>query len=212
MLLVVSSLLHQQQPVRSDGLLYDGPRLDVVAAFGDVDQPDVFSLTLHPLLWVDAILKNHFVLPPVHFGRERLAVLLCYIDVWRGVHASAPRLLGDQTGGGGIQKLRLVGGGVSAGQDDAEGAVHVVSVVGHGPGVLPRPEPAVPAVISPLDLQGDPVPPTGTNVGLIPTQERGVTILEVHRGGKQGQSWRQVKQNANMLHANHNICCISPDQ
>lgn len=173
--------MHQQQPVRADGLLHDGPRLDVVATFGDVDQPDVFSLALLPLFWVDAVLKNHFVRLPVHFGLERLAMLLCYLDVGRGVHPSAPRLPGDQGGGGGIQKLWFICRAPATGQDDAEGAVHVLSVVGDGPGVAPRPEPAVPAVILLYDPQGSPGPPTGTSVLLITTQELGVAILEVDR-------------------------------
>lgn len=174
-----SSHLLQQQPVWSDGLLHDGLGLEVAVVLGDVDHPEVVSLALHSLLRVDAVLQNHFVGLPVHLGLEPLAVLLRHLDVRRGVHSSAPLPLLHQGGGSSIQEAGLIGRAPLVGQDDAEGSVHVVSVVGDGPGVLPRPQPDVAVVILLADPQGDPVPPAGADVRLVATQVLGAAVLQV---------------------------------
>ena len=207
-----SSRLHQQQPVRSDGLLHDGPGLDVVVALGDVDHPDVVSLALLPLLRVDAVLENHFVRLPVHLGLELLAVRLRHLDVRRGVHSSAPLAALDQGGGGSIQEAGLIGRAPFMGQDDAQGAVHVVSVVGDGPGVLPRPQPDVAVIILLGDLQGDPVPPAGADVRLVTTQVLGVAVLQLDRDVNRVRTGHtQRKHNANMLHANGSASTLRPE-
>ena len=207
-----SSRLHQQQPVRSDGLLHDGPGLDVVVALGDVDHPDVVSLALLPLLRVDAVLENHFVRLPVHLGLELLAVRLRHLDVRRGVHSSAPLAALDQGGGGSIQEAGLIGRAPFMGQDDAQGAVHVVSVVGDGPGVLPRPQPDVAVIILLGDLQGDPVPPAGADVRLVTTQVLGVAVLQLDRDVNRVRTGHtQRKHNANMLHAKGSASTLRPE-
>lgn len=169
----------QQQPVWTKGLLHDGFCLDVSAVFGDVHQPETFPVARLPALWVDAVLQKHFVPPPVHLGRELLAVLLSQLDVRRGVHPSSPRLISDQGRGTSFQELWGVVRFPLTGQDDAERAVHAVSVVGDGPGTRPRPEPLIAAVVLLRDSQGGAVPPTGADVLLIPTQELLITILSV---------------------------------
>lgn len=176
------SHLLQQQAVRTDGLLHDGPGLDVVAVVRNVDQPHIFSLTLLPFLWVDAVLKNHFVCLTIRFGLEGFAVLLRRLDVRCGVHTSAPRSPIDHRGGSCIQELWLLAGATAMGQDDAKRAVHGLSVVGDGPGILSRPKPVVPIIILLYDPQGGTVPSAGSNILLITTQECVLAILEDNRG------------------------------
>lgn len=176
---ILGSCLPQQQPVWTDGLLHDGPRLDVVVAFRDVHQPHVLPVTLLSVFWVDAVLENHFVSLPVHLRCERLAEVLRHLDVWCGVHPPPSRLHSDYAGSAGVQESRLIVGSPVMGEND--GAVHDLSLVGDGPGVRPRPEPGIPIAVFLQDSQGHPVPSAGTNVFLITAQERLVAILRARQ-------------------------------
>lgn len=171
------SHLLQQQPVRADGRLHEGPRLDAGVVFGQVDQPQVFSLTRPPYLWVDPVLKNHLVRLPVQFGLELLAVFLRHLDVWCGVDSSASGLPGSQKRGSCLKEIWLVFWVAAVSQDDAEGAVHVVALVGDRPGIFPCPEPAIPVFVLLDDPQGSAVPPTWADVLLVTTLEFGVAVL-----------------------------------